>query len=858
MRILFPAVSRILLLILCLAPSSAKADFSLELNSHWIYGQENQASQWMDATVPGTIHTDLFADKVIPDPFLSINESKVQWVEDKTWVYITSFTLDKKMLREKHIELQFEGLDTYADVYLNDSLLFTAQDMFLSYTKDVKKFARANNTLRVVFHPASELIEKNKMLSPIKNYPGGDRVFIRKAQYQFGWDWGPRLVTCGIWKPVRIIGWSDFRIYDERYQFDYIENGLAYITVEFTLESDKAGEFNFTIDQADTTRYNKSGRSIRGRNTVKFTFTIDNPKLWWCNGLGEPNLYEFKLTTQKKRKKVSISTVTGLRKIELSAERPGGLGTFYFILNGIPVFAKGTNWIPPDNFLPRVNTGKVGQQLTDMRDMNMNMVRVWGGGIYESDKFYSKCDSLGLMVWQDLPFACSMYPLETLNKNNLVMQEVIDNERRIFNHPSIAIWCGDNENLEGWNNWGWQKQMNYSAADSTSIIKEYYQFQQAFSNILKYTYREMPYTQSSPLNGWGTTKAYTMGDVHYWGVWWGMQSFSSYETHTGKFVSEFGFQGLPTIDTYENMGYIAAGYDYQMWKRDTVVKSHQKHPTGFETISTYMKRDYGIDPDALSFDDYIYVSQVMQRDALTAGVESQRSSETCMGSLFWQYNDCWPVASWSVQDYYGRKKLAWYGLKPLYSDLFVTVRISGDSVDAFFVNRSQQSVDARTEAGWYSFSGAPSGFERSIVHTYEPGVHHFYHNSISHMTDVLSADSGYFRAIVYNNDGNSYLNLSTVHLLKKPAECDLPAPKYKINFVRYITEGPCMFTIRAENYMQDVMLSCDDPNAEFSDNGFDLIPGESRQITVKTNNAALVEESIRLTTMNDIVRKLKE
>lgn len=830
------------------------ADFTLPLDTGWNFRQAIFPERYRPAAVPGTVHTDLFANGLIDDPFYATNESKLQWIEEKEWHYRLEFSCTKAMRKEKHIELQFDGLDTYASVYLNDSLLFTGEDMFLSYVIDVKKLLKAHNTLLVMFHPVSELIEKNKSLSAIKNYPGGDRVFVRKAQYQFGWDWGPRFVTCGIWKPVRLTGWSGMRISDVVYKTDYLTKDTAYITSDFIFEADRAGAYQFLVFQNDTAIYSDFYTVAKNKaEHLKITFKVPHPKLWWCNGMGLPqHLYKFTLATYRKKKAVAVTTVTGIRKIEMSSDLKHD-GSFTFVLNDVPIFVKGANWIPSDNFLPRVNNAKIGNQLGDMQQLGMNMVRVWGGGIYESDYFYSRCDSLGLLVWQDLPFACSMYPYAVLDRNNQLMREVVDNQRRIASHPSIALWCGDNENKEGWYNWGWQKQFKYSPADSTAIMNDYTNYSLKFMGCIAQHDPFFPYVSSSPQNGWGRAIAYEQGDVHYWGVWWGMEPFSSYEDHTGRFVSEFGFQGAPSLHTFREMG-----ADVSKWFADSTIMLHQKHPTGYQTIETYMKRDYGITPN--SFEDYVYLSQVLQKDAMSTAIESQRRNmPRCMGSLFWQYNDCWPVTSWSVQDYYGRKKLAWYELKRLYASQLISIEETQDSVIVYVVNNSAASLHGNLVVTWNTFSGVN---KISSVQRVNVGANSVVSTSVfskQQLVDSLDYKHGMLGAMfvpITLRPGPQVR--STTFTFGKPITLQLPDAQPKYSFVRYIREGPMAITLTSDVYLKDVMIVCDDPNTTFSENGFDIVPGQSVKVEIQTTQTeAELKESLRFITMNKLVNQEK-
>ncbi len=822
---------------------------SIDLNEEWQY-REKGTSQFFPATVPGTIHTDLFRNGTIADPYLGTNENKLQWIETKTWEYTTTFVCSKEIRKKKHLELEFDGIDTYADVYLNDSLLFTAEDMFLSYSIDVKKYIKAFNTLRIVFHPASELIAKNKALSPIKKYPGGDRVFIRKAQYQFGWDWGPRFVTCGIFKPVRLVAWSDFRTTDVVYTLEYLTKDTAYMLVDFMFQADKPGEYNFSVNEGFNQLFvSKYKNKTKKNEHLQFRFKIVKPRLWWCNGLGKPELYTFSLIASRKQKYSSITTTTGIRKIELSSDQLNSDGSFQFILNDVPVFAKGTNWIPLDNFLTRITNSQVANQLNDMQQIHMNMVRVWGGGAFESDYFYSKCDSLGLMVWQDLMFACSMYPYATLDKNNMLIHEINDNYRRLASHPCMALWCGDNENREGWYNWGWQEEMGYSTADSVAIYDEYMNYQLKFMATVNRTDPFFPYVMSSPQNGWGRKEAYQKGDVHYWGVWWGMEPFSSYTSHTGRFVSEFGFQGMPSFHSFNDMGANTSNFF-----ADSTIITHQKHPTGYPTIETYMTRDYGLVP--VAFEDYIYLSQVLQRDAMTIAIEAQRrNSPRCMGSLFWQYNDCWPATSWSVVDYFGRKKLAWYSLKRLYEPILVTVQETSDSIFVWVTNETNQEFDKRLTINWNNFEGNPFVKDDKDIKIRANSSRMFWSSSKKTIFGTLSANEGYFNAFLStqglpsNAEGES-----TTALFAKGFTLKLPKDQIKTSFVRYITEGPQKFTVRSKVFVRQVMFTSDDPTAQFSNNGFDMLPNVSYTIEVlSATNAGAVEKTLKVNSLNRLI-----
>ncbi|UPT69479.1 MAG: hypothetical protein M0D53_09800 [Flavobacterium sp. JAD_PAG50586_2] len=379
--------------------------------------------------------------------------------------------------------------------------------------------------------------------------PGDEKVFTRKAQYHYGWDWGPRFVTSGIWKKVSLQFWNKAHITNVKCNQLSAEKGELQFVTE--IQSTVQGKFQLRIN--DKTKVINLKKGI---NRIVIPYTIENPKLWWPNGLGSPHLYPFQInllqnTVSLSKKELRI----GLRTIELIQEKDEMGKSFYFKVNGEPVFMKGANYIPPDSFLPRATDSVYKSIVKKAKNANMNMLRVWGGGVYADDAFYNECDENGILVWQDFMFACAMYPGNDDYVNN-VKNEVIDNVNRLQNHPSIALWCGNNEIDEGWHNWGWQKQYKYSAQDSAKIWNDY---QKLFHQLIPKTLDSLfskdknRYWPSSPSIGWGKKESLTQGDSHYWGVWWGKEPFDVYEKKVGRFMSEYGFQGMPALETLQSV-----------------------------------------------------------------------------------------------------------------------------------------------------------------------------------------------------------------------------------------------------------------------------------------------------------------
>ncbi len=791
-----------------------------ELHVNWQF-TESGKNEWLPATVPGTVHTDLMVAGKIPDPYIGTNEAKVQWVETKTWEYKTTFDCSKELWKQKNKALVFEGLDTYADVYLNGTILFTAENMFVSHSADVSaSLKKTGNVLRIVFHPASELIEKNKQKSAVKNIPGGDRVFIRKAQYQFGWDWGPRLVTCGVWRPVRLEGWGDLKVNDVAIG-STVKKDTATVGFLFSFTGKATSPVSVTVKDGKR-NYSADLHYDAHLDDYRAVIKIPNPRLWWCNGMGDPFQYNFELTIKTGKFSYSETITYGLRTVQLDTTN----NAFRFLLNGKPVFIKGANWIPCDNFLPRVTTEKYYSLLKNAQQSNMNMLRVWGGGVYEDDRFYDMCDSLGIMVWQDFMFAGGMVPVDRdFHKN--IQHEADHNLYRLGNHACMATWCGNNEIMEGWHNWNWQKELKLSGSDSTLLIQAY---KEVFERDLSTTVAlwngiAFPYWPSCPSTGWGRKEAYTSGDVHYWGVWWGMEPFSAYETHVGRFVSEYGFQSMPPLSSFR----LFAGENLSL--NDSAVRSHQKHPKGFETISTYMEREY---PEPQTFDDYVYLSQVMQRDGLSTAIEAHRRARPyCMGTLFWQYNDCWPVTSWSTVDYYGQPKLSQHALKELYAPLLVSVTERNDSVLIYLVNDDTVSHSGVLGFQTLSLNGLPVRASLSCTQVPAGSSELVIGFSRKMFLDTLAPENAVMNVVFNYENGRS---VTTKYYFVSPKALALvkdPGVSFDVASVKN-TDGTLTVSVQTVSVAKNVYLLIDDASTSFRNNGFDLLPGQAADVKVKT------------------------
>ncbi len=626
--------------------------------SNWEFLFENE---WYKADVPGNTFSDLLNHNFIADPFYGTNEDSVQWVANENWHYQSVFSADQITLKRQKQVLIFNGLDTYAKVYLNDSLILVADNMFREWKVDVKGILQKNNLLEIQFESVSG-IEKQKQNVLGYSLPGGSRVFTRKAGFHYGWDWGAKISPTGIWRKVELQSWNDCKINNVYVIKDHLTDSVANLTIGIEIESSTEKIINIST-------YSKVCEDFKlkeGNNKFSVLIKIPNPELWWPNGYGEQKLYDISVYISDENGMIDVQTKKiGLRKIELITERDSVGESFNFRVNNKLIFMKGANYIPQDNLQNRVTEKHYRDLLQDVVDANMNMLRVWGGGIYEEDIFYDLCDSLGILVWQDFMFACAMYPSDSLFLENVKM-EAIQNVKRLGHHPSIALWCGNNENSEGWHRWGWQN--DFSESQKAKIWDGY---KKIFQKILPQTvdlYSQTSYWESSPKFGRGNPQHQFEGDAHYWGVWHDAEPFENLEKKVPRFMSEFGFQSFPQLST------IAAFSDSSEWNLNSaVMQNHQKHPRGNALISEYMAREYYVQKD---FEKFIYASQILQANGMRIGLESHRRNQPyCMGTLYWQLNDCWPVASWSSRDYFGNWKALHYTIQDVFAHISLSLII---------------------------------------------------------------------------------------------------------------------------------------------------------------------------------------
>ncbi len=807
-----------------------------ELNTGWQF-HEADSTNWMNAQVPGCVHTDLLRLGIIEDPFYRLNEHDVQWIDKKDWVYQTTFSVSKEMFKKDRISLNFKGLDTHADVYVNGEKLLEADNMFRGWEVDVKSAVKeGDNELKIYFHsPIKVGMEKYQNyphevhssandLAEIGQVPDSMRVsvHIRKAQCHFGWDWGPRLVPSGIWQPVYLQAWNEARITDVQMVQESLKADTAVLHAAFEVEAEREMEGTLEVWVNGEIRAKVKKQLTAGLGKYLVTFHIPNPKRWWSNGLGEAHMYQVitELTTDGgfDRKTQNI----GLRELEVVREKDKFGTSWYVKLNGHPVFMKGANFIPADAFLDRVSPEKYEQIILTAKNANHNMLRVWGGGIYEKDIFYDLCDKHGILVWQDFMFACNMYPghPEFLES---VRQEAIYNIKRLRNHPSLALWCGNNEVLAAWLRWGWKEEVE--ATDSLGAIAQWQAYKDIFLDVLPSAVKAHDpnrfYWASSPQSGDTIPVDFVNGDDHYWGVWWGQEPFENYHTKLSRFMSEYGFQSFPELKSVQKY---ATEEDWDIFS--DVMKSHQRSSIGNGTIANYMERDYREPKD---FPSFLYVGQVLQAAGIKQAMEGHRIAMPFnMGSLYWQINDCWPVASWSSSDYYLRWKAMQYFSQKAFAEVLVAVRdeAEGDSIMVYGVSDRLTDIPAELDLTMLSFQGDTLWQMIQPITLAANSSQKLFEQRRKDLLKRVNEKKAVLSARIRAN--GKVLSENTYYFL--PVK-DLKLPEVEVKTVVSAKDGGFSIKLTSDLLAKNVFLSSEKSDGFFSDNYFDLLPGEVKTVT---------------------------
>ncbi|HVU81947.1 MAG TPA: glycoside hydrolase family 2 protein [Rhodanobacteraceae bacterium] len=830
-----------------------------------------RTAHWLPATVPGSAQTDLMALKLIPDPYWRDDEAKVQWVGLSNWQYRKTFNVDAATLARTHVELVFDGLDTFADVYLNGHKILAADNMFRRWRVPVKGLLHAGaNTLEVKLYSPIERLQPWLLKQPYAlpgefdsafgDEPKGKQTanYVRKAAYQYGWDWGPRVVTEGIWQDVELESWDALRLADFHIAQRSVTADVAKLGAQLDVDADAVMTAHFALSwrapDGSTQSLQRDVELKAGDNAIAIPFSIAHPQRWWPAGYGKPNLYDFHVEVRIDGKVLaSDDKETGLRSIELRRRKDQWGKSFEFVVNGVPIFAKGANFIPPDIFPTRVTPAKFRQLLEAARAANMNMLRVWGGGYYLPDDFYATADKLGLMVWQDFMFGGAIPPSDAAFRGN-VRIEAIQQVQRLRDHPSIVLWCGNNEVETGWESWDDRR-----AFKKTLTATQRQHIEQGMRALFDHTLRDVvaknapdvPYWPSTPGTDYdGPVNVTDDGDYHYWNVWSGdALPVAAYLDVTPRFMSEYGLQSMPvmrTIDAFTEPS------DRSIDSK--VMRAHQKFDSGNgnQRLLKYVEREFGKPKDLAAF---AYLSQVMQADGIQLAAEHLRASRPrSMGSLYWQLDDAWPGITWSGIDWYGRWKALQFHARRFYAPLLIAALRNHGATDVSLVSGRTTPVVAQWRLRVMDFSGKVIGQQQASV-TLAPlsatRVGTFSDAQLLHGADPR-ATFAVFELLV---DGRVVSR--NLVFFDEPKNLALPMPEIR---TKLETAGDgYRLTLDSDKLARDVWVSFGDIDADVSDNAFDLLPGGRVTVIVHSNaDLAALRHALKVQNLAGVMAEARE
>ena len=836
----------------------------IELNGHWNLktlgsGKFTEQKQ-IDAIVPGSVMDAWIKADIIPDPYYGENEKSITPLFNDDFEYSRTFTVDQELLSEDCIDLVCLGIDTLGEIFINGISVASVNNMHRSWRFKIKELLKAGeNTIRIVLFSPNAFTAKAYREGPIEyinTASMGGANYLRKTHCQFGWDWGPQLPDAGIWRNIYLEGWSCARLEDVYITQEHI-NGK--VTLRAMVQAEVASLKRFWAEDrllkavlrvkppVDLNgNAGKTAGEIEVNEVIKditavteFSCVIEKPELWWPNGLGQQPLYSVEVELLDVTPVANNAVIDcwqrriGLRAMTISTDADQWGNEFTLIVNGVKVFSMGADYIPEDSVFSRINPERTRKLLENCVKANFNSIRVWGGGYYPDDYFYDACDELGLVIWQDFMFACNVYQLTDEFAAN-VAEEIRQNIIRIRHHACLGLWCGNNEMEEGWVQW--DNVRNHSPALKADYLKH---FEYLIPEIWKKTDPNTFYWPSSPSSGGGFDNPSdpNRGDVHFWGVWHGLKPFTEYCKNFFRFCSEFGFESLPDLETIESF---AKPEDLNIFS--PVMEAHQRCPSGNGRILYYLSETYRYPKD---FAALIYISQVLHMESMQTGVDHwRRHRGRCMGAIYWQLNDCWPVASWASIDYYGRWKALHYGARRFYSTLRATVFIdeteaatpgslSGPlkrTVRVFTHNDTREAASGKIrlylrDRDFNTLSEETLNVELPALSASEVLVQDYR----SLINNLELERSCFVTAELFLNGSDAPVSKEAV-LFVPPKHFSFKTPEYKID----VRESEKSFTvnIKANTFCRFVRVKIPGEDVIFSDNYFDITGKDGVEILV--------------------------
>lgn len=793
------------------------------LNGTWQLSAGHRSLESVDMQIPGTVLSGLLAAGKIKDPFYRTNEDATRALFWKDYVFTRTFDVDEELLAQQHIVLVCEGLDTLAEISINGTFLAKTDNMHRTWKFQAKKLLHpGKNEIQIVFRSVLRFIEDYPYEAHKKiNYiPCGSmkgNQLLRKAHSMFGWDWGPQTIDAGIFRDIYLQGYSHARIEDIRIHQQHAKN--VSVQTSITLSESVPGQklcVELSEDGADKPLQTKLCKT-NADGVAAVDFVIENPKLWWPNDYGDQPLYIVR-TTLLDEDGTSLESITrriGLRTLTISQEKDKRGNEFAFCVNGVKIFTRGGNYIPDDCLYTRITEKKLDYILESCRRAHFNCVRVWGGGYYPSDAFYDLCDEKGLIVWQDLMYACNVYDVTDAFAENC-RQETYDNVRRLRHHASLGLWCGNNEIESAWDHWGdFQKETPYLRADYIRL------FEEVLPKAVQEADGETFYWHSSPSSGgcFDNPDDANRGDTHYWDVWHGQKPFTDYRKYFFRFCSEFGFQSFPCAKTVNSF---TLEDDRNIFSR--VMESHQKNDAANGKMLYYLSENLRYPKDLTHL---LYASQVLQGMAIKYGVDHwRRNRGRCMGTLYWQINDDWPAPSWSSIDYFGRWKALHYMAQKFYAPHAVSMTLEDHRCHVYFSNESFETTE-------YSLTLSIRDLSGNVLETYETKGNSPAFSAIeTAVVDICSwedqKDDIFLEAVIHTKDQKVLKDVETLvpykYLNLKNPVISTEAEETNDAFILHIS---------SDCFAPFVALDFDDADVIFSDNFFHLTDKTVQDIIVK-------------------------